>query len=48
MQIGIPLSELDLVTVGMVVDMYAALRESEEAPYAGYAESATQADFDRF
>lgn len=44
MQLGISISELDLLTIGMVNDMYA---ESSNDDYK-YAELATQEDFDRF
>lgn len=46
LQIGIPMSELEYVTIGMVVDMYIEMQnerteETEET-------EATQADFDSF
>lgn len=44
MQLGISISELDLLTIGMVNDMYA---ESSNDDYK-YAQVATQEDFDRF
>ena len=43
-QLGISISELDLLTIGMVNDMYA---ESSNDDYK-YAQIATQDDFDRF
>ena len=43
-QLGISISELDLLTIGMVNDMYA---ESSNDDYK-YAQVATQEDFDRF
>ena len=43
-QLGISISELDLLTIGMVNDMYA---ESSNDDYT-YAQVATQEDFDRF
>jgi len=43
-QLGISISELDLLTIGMVNDMYA---ESSNDNYK-YAQVATQEDFDRF
>nr|DAE59865.1 MAG TPA: hypothetical protein [Caudoviricetes sp.]DAS69404.1 MAG TPA: hypothetical protein [Caudoviricetes sp.] len=43
-QLGISISELDLLTIGMVNDMYA---ESSNDDYK-YAQIATQEDFDRF
>ncbi len=44
-QLGISLRDLDLVTIGMVNDMYAESRNDE---YKGYKEIATQEDFDLF
>ena len=44
-QLGIHISELDLLTIGMVNDMYAESRNDE---YKGYTEIATQRDFDNF
>ena len=44
MQLGISISELDLLTIGMVNDIYA---ESSNDDYK-YAQVATQEDFDRF
>lgn len=43
-QIGISIRDLDLLTIGMVNDMYA---ESRNDDYK-YREVATQDDFDRF
>lgn len=43
-QLSISISELDLLTIGMVNDMYA---ESSNDDYK-YAQVATQEDFDRF
>ena len=43
-QIGIHISELDLLTIGMVNDMYA---ESRNDDY-NYREVATQSDYDNF
>lgn len=43
-QLGIPVSDLDTLSIGMVLDMCAeALNDNEE-----YAVLATQEDFDRF
>lgn len=43
-QLGIPVSDLDTLTIGMILDMYAeALNDQEEYPAL-----ATQEDFDRF
>lgn len=44
LQIGLSLRDLDLVTIGMVNDMYA---ESGNDSYK-YPELATQADYDNF
>ena len=44
-QLGISIRDLDLLTIGMVNDMYA---ESENDDYKGYKEIATQKDFDAF
>ena len=43
-QIGLSIRDLDLLTIGMVNDMYA---ESRNDDYK-YREVATQEDFDRF
>ena len=43
-QLGISIRDLDLLTVGMVNDMYAESRDDD----CKYAELATQEDFDRF
>ena len=44
-QLGISIQDLDLLTIGMVNDMYA---ESSNDEYKGYAQIATQMDFDAF
>lgn len=44
-QLGISIRDLDLLTIGMVNDMYAESRNDE---YKGFKELATQEDFDRF
>lgn len=44
-QLGISIRDLDLLTIGMVNDMYA---ESSNDEYNGYAQIATQMDFDSF
>lgn len=44
-QLGLSLHDLDLVTIGMVNDMYAESRNDE---YKGWKEIATQEDMDRF
>ena len=44
-QLGISIRDLDLLTIGMVNDMYA---ESSNDAYKGYSQLATQEDFDAF
>ena len=44
-QLGISVGDLDLLTIGMVNDMYAELSNDREG---SYAQLATQEDFDRF
>ena len=44
-QLGISIRDLDLLTIGMVNDMYA---ESGHDEYKGYLQMATQKDFDAF
>ena len=44
-QLGISIRDLDLLTIGMVNDMYT---ESSNDEYKGYAQIATQRDFDTF
>ena len=44
-QIGLSLSELDLLTIGMVNDIFC---ESQNDEYDGWVQQATQADFDRW
>ena len=44
-QLGLSISELDLLTIGMVNDMFAESRNDE---YKGYHELATQKDFDKW
>lgn len=44
-QLGISIRDLDLLTIGMVNDMYAESRNDE---YKGYSQIATQEDFDLF
>lgn len=44
-QLGISIRDLDLLTIGMVNDMYA---ESSNDEYNGYSQLATQEDFDLF
>lgn len=44
-QLGISLSELELLTIGLVNDMFT---ERENDDYKGWSEIAGQDDFDRF
>ena len=44
-QLGISIRDLDLLTIGMVNDMYA---ESSNDEYKVYSQIATQKDFDAF
>mgnify|MGYP000250963686 CR=1 FL=1 len=44
-QLGISIRDLDLLTIGMVNDMYA---ESGNNEYKGYSQMATQSDMDAF
>ena len=44
-QLGLSIRDLDLLTIGMVTDMYAESRNDE---YKGYSTLATQDDMDRF
>lgn len=44
-QLGISLSELELLTIGLVNDMFC---ERERDDYSGWSEIAGQDDFDRF
>ena len=44
-QLGISIRDLDLLTIGMVNDMYIESRNDE---YKGYSEMATQSDYDAF
>lgn len=44
-QLGLSLRDLDLVTIGIVNDMYAESRNDE---YKGWKEIAMQEDMDRF
>lgn len=46
-QLGLSIRDLDLLTIGMVNDMFIESRNDEVADEA-YAVQATQADFDRF
>jgi len=43
-QVGVSISDLDLLTIGMIQDMYTEAL-NDQAPYARVA---TQEDFDRF
>lgn len=44
-QLGLSIRDLELLTIGMVNDMYAESRNDE---YKGYKELATQEDMDAF
>ena len=44
-QLGISIRDLDLLTIGMVNDMYA---EGGNDKYKGYSQMATQSDMDAF
>ena len=44
-QLGISIRDLDLLTIGIVNDMYIESRNDE---YKGYSEIGTQADLDAF
>ncbi len=44
-QLGISIRDLDLLTIGMVNDMFVESRNDE---YKGWRQVATQEDFDRF
>ena len=44
-QLGLTLTELDMLTIGIINDMFTE-RENDE--YDGWSEVAGQADFDRF
>ena len=44
-QLGISIRDLDLLTIGLVNDMFI---ESRNDDYNGYSEVATQKDFDLF
>lgn len=45
LQLGISIQDLDLLTIGMINDMYAEAMNDKEGDYA---QLATQEDFDRF
>ena len=44
-QLGISIQDLDLLTIGLVNDMYA---ENSNDDYKGYKKVSTQVDFDKF
>lgn len=44
-QLGISIRDLDLLTIGMVNDMFIEFKNDD---YEGYCEVATQSDFDSF
>lgn len=45
LQVGLSLRDLDLITIGTVMDMYT---EKSNDSYGEYKQLATQDDFDRF
>lgn len=47
LEIGISVAELELVSVGLVLDIWTE-RGNDSATYEPLARMATQADFDRF
>ena len=48
-QIGISIVDLDLLTIGVVLDIWTEKGNDEDSDKSGgYAYVATQADFDRF
>ncbi len=44
-QLGFSMSELDLMTIGLINDMFT---ERENDDFDGWTEQATQMDFDKF
>lgn len=44
-QLGLSMTELDMLTIGIINDMF---NERENDEYDGWSEVAGQADFDRF
>ncbi|MDE6664603.1 MAG: hypothetical protein K2K14_00195 [Ruminococcus sp.] len=44
-QLGLSMTELDLLTIGLINDMFS---ERERDDYSGWTEIAEQDDFDRF
>ena len=44
-QLGLSMADLEMLSIGLINDMYA---ESRNDDYKGYKQLATQADFDRF
>ena len=44
-QLGLSMTELDLLTIGLINDM---LTERENDDYSGWSEMASQSDFDSF
>jgi hypothetical protein len=44
-QLGLSMTELDLLTIGLINDIFC---ERERDDYAGWTEQASQADFDSF
>lgn len=49
LEIGLPIRDLDLLTVGMVIDIWTeSLNDKVKENEADSVREATQADFDRF
>lgn len=46
-ELGISISDLDLLTVGLVIDMWTE-KANDSAKYKKVAREATQEDFDKF
>lgn len=46
-ELGISISDLDLLTVGLVIDMWTE-KANDSAKYGKVAREATQEDFDKF
>jgi len=44
-QLGLSMTELDLLTIGLINDMFT---EHENDAYSGWSEIASQSDFDAF
>ena len=44
-QLGVHISEMELLTIGTILDMYSEMQNDE---YTGWKKTATQEDFDKF